>query len=255
MYALVNILNGVPAVPGVPVLNPENLSPVFPVAPESEALDHFVFGGDIESLTGLKGLLTLSPANAAPSFSDSSLATVAGGLNGLTSNLPEPDVYTQCAVIRYQLVDTDRKLVFGTVQGGSGDGKGIMLNYQESWNFSVLARPNSAATGMPQGAVVGAREGWIFAALAVDSVANKWKVYVGGASQIVEVTPASAYQKSTRGLALGNAYYTAAAPNTYTRSLSAAEMIVFEGYLSNAELADVYARSKARMAERGITVY
>jgi len=254
MHALINMLPGVPAVPGVPALNPANLRPVYPLRPEPSALEHWLFGGGADSLVGLKGR-SLAPASAMPAFAANYLATVPDGLNGLISTIVEPGVYTQCAVIRYDAVSADRRIIFGTAQGGSGDGRGIMLDNRDNWGFNTLARPNASATGMPQGALTLMRDQWIFFALSVDVVANKWRCWVGGSAQTVEVTPASQYLPSTRGLALGNAYYTASAPNTFRQSLAVAEMIVFSEYVSPAALSEIYARSKERMASRGIVVY
>jgi len=158
------------------------------------------------------------------------------------------------AVIRYDDQDGRGSIVAGTVQSGSGDGKGFgIIRGGASDTFQLLARPNGTVTFMPAANIVGARGGWMFIAMTFEVGSRAWKAYVGGASMVSNVL-AQAYAKSARNLALGNAYYVSST-TPYDGAVSHAEMIVFDHALTKEELDAVYARSRSRMASRGITLY
>jgi len=256
MRVQVPTVEGIAPPAGAPALSASRWSPVFGDLPEADAIDHFLFGGSDASLIGLKGRLTLAPANpsAPPSYANAFLHTAAGGQNGLVSSLPEPDAFTVCTVMRYDGQDGRGSIIAGTLQGGAGDGKGFgILRGGASDTFQLLARPNGTVTFMPAANIVGARGGWMFMAMTFEVGSRAWKAYVGGASMVSNVL-AQAYAKSARNLALGNAYY-ASSTTPYDGSVAHAEMVVFDHALTQAELDAVYARSRSRMASRGIAIY
>lgn len=224
--------------------------------PEADAIDHFLFGGGGASLVDLKGRMFLTPANpsAPPNYNPTFLQTSGGGQNGLISNLPEPDAVTICTVMHYDDRDGRGSMVAGTVQSGSGDGKGFGIIRGGAWDtFQLLARPNGTVTFMPAANIVCARGGWMFMSMTFEVGSRAWKACVGGASTVSNVL-AQAYAKSARNLALGNAYYLSSS-TPYDGAVSHAEMIVFDRALTQAELDAVYARSRSRIASRGITLY
>jgi|GEM_PF-1662062 len=256
MRVQVPTVEGLAPPAGAPALSASRWSPVFGDLPEVNAIDHFLFGGGGASLVGLKGLMFLAPANpnAPPNYNPTFLQTSGGGQNGLISNLPEPDAFTIYTVMHYDDADGRGSIVAGTVQGGSGDGRGFgILRGAATDTYQMLARPNGTVTFMPASNILDARGKWMFMAMTFEVGSRAWKAYVGGANMVSNVL-AQPYAKSARNLALGNAYYVSSS-TPYVGAVSHAELIVFDRALTQAELDAVYARSRSRMASRGITIY
>ncbi|HGK7302477.1 TPA: hypothetical protein ACJ509_000303 [Stenotrophomonas maltophilia] len=253
---LLPTLDGIPRRAGVPPLNPSKLQPVYPIRGEDAALDHFLFGGNSDSLFGLKGAASFTPVSASPVYQDNYLTTVDGVLNGLASSIAESPAFTVCMVVRYEIQNGKAVLYVGTTQAGNGDAKGWgLLRGPTSDTIQQLLRPNGSATAMPASNIPDALGKWIFLCMQVDSVAKTWRCWVGGATA-VSGSMASAYAPSARGLGIGNAYYAPPTGTLYDRGVSVAELIAFDHIVSPEDLAAIYARSKnVRMADRGIAVF
>ncbi len=121
---LLPTLDGIPRRAGVPPLNPSKLQPVYPTRGEDAALDHFLFGGNADSLFGLKGAASFTPVSASPIYQDNYLTTVDGVLNGLAGSIAESPAFTVCMVVRYEIQDGKAVLYVGTTRAGNGDAKG-----------------------------------------------------------------------------------------------------------------------------------
>jgi len=255
MRVQVPTVEGIAPPAGAPALSASRWSPVFIDIPEAGAVDHFLFGGSEASLVGLKGRSTLTAANPSspPVYAPASLTLSAGGRNGLLSPMLEPDAYTLCCVVKYT-VDALGRMLFGTSQGGSGDGKGFALLNDNLGSFSALMRPNGNRTPISRTLLVDLLGSWVFVAFGVDAQGNRFRTFVGGVNP-VELVNATQYARSDRVISLGNAHYESSAGVNYKAAGEYAEFIQFQGYLDQPSLQAIYQRSKLRLAARGITVY
>lgn len=137
------------------------------------------FGGSSASLTDLTGEVTLVPHGTAPTFGASSVSLVAGGLNGLDSNIPTQHGQTLLCVAQYEVPATTGQLnvLF--------EGKDVSATYQALF----LANSSPSGTGYvfaPAGGVKTAQPTltngqWFFYAFSQDTTG--WTSFVSGVSQ------------------------------------------------------------------------
>lgn len=239
-----------PSLPVIPAADIELLSPA-----ESDAVDHWLLGVGDTSLVGIKSGRVLTPQGTSHTYNDSSVVVPAWG-GALVSDIADDVNATICAVIKRptQSLSTHGVIVFGSFS-------------QVSWqNGSGLSIPNGASLLTVQygaapvqasvlwGAI--AQGDYVFVAmseqLAADSDPKQTLLYIGGGNK--STTPSSTARTASiaRKVAFGNAAFDNASYKAV--GLEIAEAIVFANPLTVAELDAVYARSKIRMAGRGITI-
>ena len=212
---------------------------------ESDASEHWLFdAGDADNLVGRLNGLALTPVGSAPTHSANYLRTAdgtTGNRHGLATPFDDSATMTMCAVVQREALGAfSGRVALGSYTTTTGQGF--------LWTPEGFARTRAHA-GSALGTSGVANGAWVFIALACDDVTDLSRGYVAGVAQTeVSVSKSVAANK----LALGNGYYT---PSGYEQGTAAAELIVYNGRgLSFAELGEVYARSKVRMARRGITV-
>lgn len=224
---------------------------------EPTSYDHWIFDkGGVAGLTGRNQGKLLTPQSDAPAYSGAHLTLNTASGKALLTDLEDSAAPqdTICAIFRPQ-VSAGMHFPFGCLgETGNNTGGGPYLQGTEpSRNIFLTYRINVASavnTGVP---VAGGN--WYFLAVsrnfAAGAGAKALTMLLGGQSPYV-LSNSLLYGRaaSPRKQALGNPYYAAAGAG----SMDFAEFVVFNKALSAAELAAVYARSKARMAARGITV-
>lgn len=213
---------------------------------EAAAAGHWLFGTDSASLTG-KGGLVLSPANTPPTFAAGYLATVASTTlkNGLLSPFDDSLEQTIAGVFQYKASGT--QMLMGALASSSEVGGDAL--YRDSTGYNTNTRPGTGsktAVVMP-GLTDGA---WFFAALSYTATGTLQRVFIGGNAN--SVTQAVNKAAAPRKIALGNALYSA---SSFSDAVLCAEFIYFSSPLDDAAMKALYARSKTRLAARGITVF
>jgi len=188
------------------------------------------------------------------SLGSNSIILPTGGGKGLLTPVSDSQDQTMCAVIKVNKNPTGSGIgvVFGTLftnsnpTGGVNAGSGLFL--QGSVGYQTTIRPGGGSvTDEPTGISDGA---FAFVALS-EAPAGSIITYWGGpAPTVYTKTQVKTVAPVPPKLALGQGYYL----NTGF-SLEVAEFMIIPRATTQAELGVVYARSKARMAERGIAVY
>lgn len=231
-----------PQVPWTPSMRPAEL--------ERSLTEHWIFdSGNSDCLVGgLRGDgLTL--AGAAPSYSPGYLTTASGGRNGLITPYFEQETQTQFAVVRKDSIVPGGFSIplYGTYS--DGDTASGHMTYQIGGYFDAVRTSGGNVTTTQVASTASPSVGnWMF--VATVHAPESRMVYVGGVGTFSD-TPNKV--KSTRRLAIGNAYYNISA---WMQSLLVAEYGVVLGYaLSADDLDDFYVRSKVRQARRSKTVY
>lgn len=214
---------------------------------ELAAAEHYLLGGNSDSLVSLQGA-ELTPLASSHSFS-SGYMTITGDLEGLTMETNESTDQTFCAVVRVSNLATNKNVILGTAQ--TGPSAGSMLHTQADGKFNYFGYRASGSTAIEITPPSPNDKWWFVAAIesSVGSVLNA-TLYVGGVSSTA-VVAATAKAVSSNKMAIGNGYFPDA---TYDDDIDIAEAILFSDVLTIAELDAVYERSKARLAARGITV-
>lgn len=217
---------------------------------EPDAWGHWLFGVSSSSLIDLTQGKALTLAGTAPTYNSTGVV-LGGGLNsGLLSDLADGTERTLCAVIKIpDLSSFMGSNVAGNV--GASDGFGMFVQ-KPGANHGILPVVRGA-TGITGDTFTGITDGnYIFMAISWSATSgNKLNKFLGGklSGSITSVTAKTA---SAVNMAFGNVQYTA---EIYHSPLEISEGILYDRALSLTEIAAVYARSKQRMATRGITVF
>ncbi|RLM12565.1 hypothetical protein BIY27_11415 [Gibbsiella quercinecans] len=224
---------------------------------ESEATEHFIFGGNKNSLDGLLGNHTITPQGINHAFSSNFVSVPAWGA-ALLSDIPDSLEYTRCAVIRYDALkgvtifnNSDYSLSVGggryviTNEGKTGDALKALI-VEKGMDVQGWYIPNAAPGD------------WIFIAFSgrlTDSGAPCFRrIFIGGQTPFEIREPDNKTRAmAENNLAIGNAYSNSA--NYKANPLHIAEAIFFDRALSVDEISLLYARRKQAMALRGIKVY
>lgn len=216
---------------------------------EDDAEGHWLFGTDSGSLVSRQSADTLTLQSTAPTYFSNYLTTAGFG-NALLTPYDDALAQTMCIVIQRPAAGGN-KIICGAFRDES-EGSGI---YQAGstttgpkmrvWNHSAMD------IAWPSGLDVGE---WCFLALSENfPTAKEEKSYIGGqtATQVTTGTSKTPATTETK-IAIGNAYF-----NTYSAQtdVNVAEFIYFASALSVAQLDAVYARSRTRMENRGITLF
>jgi len=214
---------------------------------------------------------TSAPAVTATTSSGTgaTLTTTLGGLGTLnTASLTVPPAFgsglvtpateradqTICAVIKVNKSPpaSNVGVVFGTLfnsstvnTGGVATGSGLFL---QSSGYAVTTRPGGASAVAPPAGV--ADGGYAFVALSEATGGGRIAYWGGSAPTVYTATQVKSLVATPPKVAIGNTYYNATG-NTH----EFAELIYIPRSTTQAELDAIYARSKARMSERGLAIY
>lgn len=223
---------------------------------EIGAYEHWLFDkGNQSDLTGGVNGRLLTVQSTAPTYSGNYLSIQSDEGKSLLTDMGEVagQTDTVCIVFRYS-TSAGVVIPFGslskTVDASLGGGAPYIGN--ASRDLLLQYRPTNINSIDTLKDVPAAS--WQFLAVSRNmATGGIVRTLVGGqAIHEITVSAVSSYipAASGRKIALGSAYYNAAAGVT----LDFAEAVVFDRQLSATELAGVYTRAKERMAARGITV-
>ncbi|PHY20937.1 hypothetical protein [Caulobacter sp. BP25] len=192
------------------------------------------------------GAVATAVLDGRPTYAGAYLSTQPGGVNGLKTQWDDAQVSTMCAVVQRKAITTAGRIVMGT---GSETADGGEVVYWAGTNHQFRVRNGGSNTGIT-GTI--ADDQWYFVA----KVSNNGDhiAMVGGQTP---VTQTQAKVLAARKYALGNVYYKGDTTATaFYQGLNAAEFIFYNGVAKTAaELAAIYARTKIRMARRGLTLF
>jgi len=217
---------------------------------EPDAWGHWNFGTSSASLTDLTQGKSLTLAGTAPTYNSTGVV-LAGGLNsGLLSELADGTERTLCAVIKIPDLSS---LTGSNVAGNTGTSDGFGMFVQKSGAQRGILPVVRGGTGITGDTFTGIVDGdYVFMAISWSATAgNKLNKFLGGKLSS-SITSATAKTASAVKMAFGNVQYSISA---YHAPLEISEGILYDKALSLTEIAAVYARSKQRMATRGITVF
>lgn len=250
LFTMLPFLVSNPTLPVIPSMDFERLSEL-----EAGAYEHWIFDNGAASLSGGVNGRILTAQSDPATFSDSYLSISGNEGKALLTDMGEVagQKDTICVVFRYSTV-TGITIPFGALarsaEAALGGGCPYILN--ESRGLFLQYRGSNVAsvdTGYDAPANT-----WHFLAVSRDMASGgAVRTLLSGHPQhSVTVSNVGAYVPAVSGrkIGLGAAYYNSAIGST----LDFAEAVVFDRALSASDLADVYARAKARMAKRGITV-
>ena len=216
---------------------------------EPDAWGHWNFGTSSASLTDLTQGKSLTLAGTAPTYNSTGVV-VAGGLNsGLLSDLADGTERTLCAVVKIPDLSS---FLGANVAGNVGTSEGFgMFVHKSSGQYGILPIVRGG-TGITGDTFAGLNVGdYVFLAISYTQTgSNKLNKFFGGKLSS-SITSATAKTASAVKMAFGNVQYST---SSYHAPLEISEGILYDRALSLIEIAAVYARSKTRMATRGITV-
>lgn len=180
-----------------------------------------------------------------PTESDAYVTTTGGSspkADGLLTDIAHATNQTLWAVVKYK---TSSHLIMGNLtDNGYALGQSF---YRDGASNYMNQRPGSGtvAVTMPSLAV----GDWYFVTYSM-AIGGTRRVFVGGNADSVTDTPNVGL--SALPIGLGNATYPATTLSA--NGVDVAEFGIFNAVKSDAEMKDLYTRSKARMAARGISV-
>jgi hypothetical protein len=229
----------------------EDLSILNYLTPEAGALQHWVFGSD-GLLGGLDmiGDTEVDPVTDDPTVHANYISMAlgsSGNLKGLKSAMDDSAGSMTVALVAKRPADAANQTVAGTSTSTAGDG-GSLLFWSSTLNKLQLNIRPLASGFFP---TVDPGEdlepgGWYFAAFS--HAPSVHTLLLGGVGSDAKT---GAKTVSANKVALGDGYWDA---NGFRTAIDAAEFMVWNTPLSLAEMQAVYARSKQRMAARGITI-
>ncbi|MDT8758238.1 hypothetical protein MZO42_05970 [Sphingomonas psychrotolerans] len=216
-----------------------------PGSPDASAAGTIVFSGG-----GGAGALALSPRAPAPTMNDGYLTVANAGVNGINGLEAPIDIdvnQTLCLVFKRKPLAAST-LILGRWMGtGTGAAAMLQLDAASYGAYSRAAGVNFAgdkqATPPPAGAV----GDWLF--VAMTHTPTQRMVFWGGGNNYVSAGALNLANKTNCrvGFCENDNF-------NYTGGLDVAEFIVFPRALTAGELANVFNRSAARLAPRGITL-
>lgn len=241
------VLDARVAIPGAPVIS---ATPAFPYVPAPEpGAKHWLFGVDNTSLLPFGGSGSLTPQGGEHAYGSNYVETPAYA-QGLVSSIADQSTQTHIAVLRYQPVASKNALWLGNLNA-EVNGWGVWL--ASDGQVGTILRGNTPVLvyhGVPAGVLAG---DYLIVghSLWVEGAVTHFRTYVAG--QVFEGAWTGLRPIGARTAALGNAYNSSA---TYTpAAVRYAEYMAFPGAPKTAdELAAIHARSRRRMAARGIVI-
>lgn len=213
-------------------IDPSKVTPVLSTNYELDAAGHWLLGGSSASLTDIKSgaLLTFAGGATAPVYS-SNFVTLSGNAGGLKSPTADRLDRTVCVVFKYSASGS-------FLIGGSWSGSTGAVIYQGA--ASILVAPSPVALTNPAAA-----GNWVFAAFSTATNLTR-RAKIGGGT----VLNGSAAHTLHGNVAIGDQ-----SSGGLVGAADYAEFIVFNRAMTEAEMDAIYARSKVRMAARGLAVY
>jgi hypothetical protein len=237
-------------IPGAPIVVS---SPLFPYTPIAEiGANHWLLGGNAESLAPFGGSATLTPTGSAHTFG-ANFATAPSNGNDLRTNIADATTQTMYAVFQYNPIAAKNVMPIGNLSGGA-TGSGVWINGSGAIETVVRtgANPVLINHGVPAGVSVG---DWIFVGLSKRVVEGNSRTLtkIGGTTYEGNTWVGTQALASSSPLAIGAAYNATA---TYTPvPVNVAELIIkSSNYDDAAAMQAIYLRSKKRMASRGIAL-
>lgn len=243
-----NLFTRLPIVVNDPTLPVIPFADVQPLGDyEDEAYGHWIFGGDAgASLASRVGNKTLTQQGAS-TYSGNYLSMSNAAGNALVTDIADTanPTDTWCMVIRNAVFSTQRTL-WGNEAAEASKGCGLRIGLPSG---TLQSRHNTGSNY--DSGIDASATGWQFVALSRNQPGGSRIHYVGGKAPVTQA--AAVYTPTVAGVPLrfGNGFYTS---STNPAAIDWAEAIVFPFALTAADLDVVYARSKARLAKRGITV-
>lgn len=236
-----------PALPVIPSADFERLGPNL----EYDAYGHWLLGDSSASLADVVNGRALTVQSDGVTYPDATYLSMNGAQGkGILTDVEETADIADTIAMVVRRTTGSLGMFFGTLSPSSETPTNGSSPFFSSGD-SVWTRTNGMNSGANTGRTAAMNE-WLFIATTRDFAAPSRpnKVLVGGQA-IYERTDSGTFQPapSPRKIAIGSAYY-----NSGTNTMDVAEFIYFNRAMSAFEMAELYARSKARMAERGITV-
>lgn len=231
-----------------PVIDPARVSNILPAGVEADAIGHWIFGGDAESLSDLiTGVQVTPPATGAqPTFGANFMTIPDGQGRGLRTPFDEPAAVTMAMVIKAR-EEGDIQILGGTFTGADEDGGVTLMNrIGESRRYQVRERSSGVTLSFSIPSSIGAGD-WV-CIIGSAEPGERWGY--GGVDPVSSVI-SRMVSTPVRKIALGNAYYTAGGS---LAGLDVAEFVVWDRALTGAEMVDYRIRAVDRMRDRGVTL-
>lgn len=238
-----------PALPVIPSASYRLLDPY-----ERGAYGHWVFGGSASSLIDKVNGRSLTVQSDGVSYPDASFLSMSGAQGkALLTDAEETatSADTMAIVLRRTGGSGALGVPFGTLSPSTPTPTSGFSPFFAA-SESVWTRANGMNTGGNAGLTAPMNQ-WLFIATTRDfSAASRPNSLLVGGQAIYSRTDSGTFAPaaSPRKISIGSAYYNSSA----LAAFDVAEFIYIRRAMTSTELADLYARSKARMATRGITV-
>ncbi|MEP5760247.1 MAG: fibronectin type III domain-containing protein [Litoreibacter sp.] len=213
---------------------------------ESDALGHWLLGDDNSSDQDLLSGQALTPNGAAPMRMPGYL-TITGAGNGLLTAISDAPDITFCAVIR-RPSGAGPAIIGGTMPSGSSPVEGWSPFMSEPEMLRMRNKGGTESVTLDDAAPVDQ-----FYFLAMSLSASGAHVYFRGGNLGNVVDSGNAGRGTVRNVnvALGDVYFN---NSSWDGDVDCAELIVWHSAKTESELNDIFLRSKARLAARGIAV-
>lgn len=246
-------------------LNQSALGPLLapiPSAAEQEAAGHWLLGSDFDSGSNFPDLLTGQLLTKTGTVTiNSNNVSLGVGTNLLTSPIVDATPQTICAVVQQQafagLTIGQGALICGYDNGSTAGSAFYVSNSGSGPGYYAVTRPGTAAPEVQILSTPSSTGNYIFLAMSHapqvgPTPPTRTVLTSPSSSPIITTTP---FTKTPGGS--GHFVQLGGTQISTPGALVAAELIVFNKYLTAAQLAAVYSRSVARMAARpggGITL-
>ncbi|MBR9819675.1 MAG: hypothetical protein GYB51_01595 [Rhodobacteraceae bacterium] len=228
-------------IPGALVLDPADVSPVFPYTsdPEENASGHWQFGVDDSSLVGLTGGSATLELTAGDYVWGGRSITVPDGDNyGVLLSADDSLVQTLCANVQVPADDKMRPVF--TTRGSNNETVGMRAGFNGADNDVEFYDSTSTSAALltvplPEGVTAG---DWICLILAEDGTNVRIKL----GESAVQTAALDARVAASRKVALGWPYINPLASTDLKRGNTYDEAITFSTALDSAAMDDLYAR-------------
>ena len=216
--------------------------------PEMDAWEHWDLRTSASSLTGRINARALTPV-ATVNYTSSAVicpGALPGFINGLSTTFADKLSYTFAAVIKRPAEAAgEYNFVIGTSDVVAATGAGLLVFSTPATDITVSV-PGIVSFGRPW-ATAGIDIGeWCF--VVYRSNAGKSAGMIGGAALLED---AGVRAVPARNVVLGNCYVPF---SNCARELQFAEAMIFDSVKTEAELNRIFARSRLRMAAKGIVI-